>query len=163
MEDINFYAILLAAIVPIIIGFVWYNPKFFGIAWMHEAEMTEAKLKRGNLLLIFILTLIFSFFIAMIVMFLSVHQSGAVSLIGGDPSAEGVLPSFQAFMADYGSKFRTFKHGALHGVLAGIMFASPIIAINGMFERKSWKYIFINAGYWTLTLAVMGAIICGWV
>jgi len=163
MEDFNYYAILVAAVVPIIMGFLWYNPKLFGIAWMREAEMTEEKMKRGNMPLIFALSLLFSFLLAMVVMMLSVHQMGAVQLIGGDPAIEDLKPSFQAFMDDYGSNFRTFKHGALHGALAGIMFALPIIAINGMFERKSWKYIFINAGYWTLTLAIMGTIICGWV
>jgi hypothetical protein len=28
----NFLIILLAAIVPLIIGFIWYNPKVFGTA-----------------------------------------------------------------------------------------------------------------------------------
>ncbi|WP_317191325.1 DUF1761 domain-containing protein [Flavobacterium agrisoli] len=65
-------------------------------------------------------------------------------------------------MTDYGGAFRTFKHGALHGFITGIFFALPIIGINGLFERKSWKYIFIHAGFWTVTLTVVGAILCGW-
>jgi hypothetical protein len=40
---------------------------------------------------------------------------------------------------------------------------TPVIAINGMFERKSWKYILINGLYWTVSLTIMGAIVCGWV
>ena len=47
-------------------------------------------------------------------------------------------------MADYGDAFRTFKHGALHGTIAGIFIALPIIGTNALFERKSAKYIFIN-------------------
>jgi len=39
-------------------------------------------------------------------------------MIGGDTST--AKPSFNAFMADYGTAFRTFKHGALHGFLTGI-------------------------------------------
>lgn len=159
--EFNFLAVLAAAIVPIIIGFVWYNPKTFGNVWMREAEMTEAKMKSGNMALIFILSFIFSILLSMIVMSLSVHQTGAFGMVGGQVTDE-ILPSFAAFMADYGTAFRTFKHGAFHGTTAGLFFAFPLIAINGMFERKSWKYIFINAGYWTVTLAIMGAIICGW-
>ena len=94
---------------------------------------------------------------------MAIHQTGVISLIGGDPSAEGVLPSFQAFMDDYGNDFRTFKHGALHGLLAGIFLVLPIMGTNGLFERKSWKYILINVGYWTVALTIMGAIVCGWV
>jgi hypothetical protein len=31
-----------------------------------------------------------------------------------------------------------------------------------MFEKKSVKYVAINAGYWIVTLAIMGGIICQW-
>ena len=39
----------------------------------------------------------------------------------------------------------------------------PILAINAMFERKTVKYIAINTGYWVVTLALMGGILCQWV
>ena len=93
--------------------------------------------------------------------FIVIHQTGAFGMVGGEP--EKALPSYVAFMADYGTVFRTFQHGALHGFMSSVLFALPIIAINARFERKSWKYIFIHAGYWSLTLTIMGAIICGWV
>jgi hypothetical protein len=38
-----------------------------------------------------------------------------------------------------------------------------MIAINGLFERKSWKYILIHSGYWIVTLTIIGSLICGWV
>ncbi|SDR74096.1 Protein of unknown function [Formosa sp. Hel1_31_208] len=158
--DFNFLAILVAAIVPIILGFVWYNPKVFGIAWMREAEMTEEKIKKGNMPVIFIVSLILSFLLAFFIQALTNHQMGAYSLMGGDP--ELAKPSYDAFMADYGDAFRTFKHGALHGAIAGVFMFIPVIAINGMFERKSWKYIIINGLYWTVALTIMGAIVCGW-
>jgi hypothetical protein len=44
--------------------------------------------------------------------------------------------------------------------MSGLFFAFPIVGINGLFERKSWKYIFIHAGYWMLTLMLMGGIVC---
>jgi hypothetical protein len=99
--------------------------------------------------------------IAMIMQVLTIHQFGAIGMVGGDPTK--ALPSYNAFMADYGTVFRTFKHGALHGFMSGLFFALPVIAINGLFERKSWKYIFIHAGYWIVSLTIMGAIVCGWV
>lgn len=161
--EFNFLAVLVAAGVPIVVGFFWYNPKIFGNVWMREAGVSEEKLKSGNMAVIlgvsFLLAILLSFFMQLI----TIHQMGAVSMIGGDPTAEGVLPSFQAFMDDYGNSFRTYKHGAFHGLLAGIFLALPIIGINSLFERKSWTYILINVGYWTLTLSLMGAIVCGWV
>ena len=39
----------------------------------------------------------------------------------------------------------------------------PFKTATFLFEQKSWKYIFIHAGYWIVSFAIMGAIICGWV
>jgi hypothetical protein len=161
--EFNFLAILVAALVPMILGFLWYNPIGFGTVWMAEAEMSEEKIKGGNMAVIFGVSFLLSILLSFFTQVLTIHQMGALGMIGGDPSAEGVLPSFQAFMDDYGTNFRTFRHGALHGFLAGIFIALPIIGINALFERKSWRYILINAGYWTIVLVIMGAIICGWV
>ena len=88
-----------------------------------------------------------------------IHQWGIEGLVAGKLEK---LPSYVAFVADYSNEFRTFGHGALHGTMTGILFISPMIAINALYEQKSWKYILINSGYWTLSLLVMGGIICAW-
>jgi len=157
--EMNFLAILVAAVSALVVGFIWYNPKVFGNAWMKAAGMTEEQIKGGNMTKIFILAFIFAILLSMSLMQIVIHQMGAYSLVQGEL---GILPSFDAFIADYGDAFRTFKHGAFHGVFAGIFIALPIIGINALFERKSAKYIFINSGYWIVTLGIMGAIICGW-
>jgi len=156
----NFLAFFASALTTLVTGFIWYNPKVFGTIWMREAELNQEELKNGNMLKIFGLTYVFSLMMTMVISALTIHQSGAVGMVGGPPLIENAKPSFAAFMADYGTAYRTFKHGALHGFISGLFFAFPIVAINGMFERKSWKYIFINAGYWALTLTLMGGIIC---
>lgn len=158
---INFIALIVAAVVTLVTGFIWYHPKVFGTIWMKENNLTQEKLRTGNMLKIFGFTYLFSLMITMTLMSLTIHQSGAIGMIGGPPMVESAKPSFTAFMADYGTAFRTFKHGSLHGFMAGLFFALPIIGINGLFERKSWKYIFVHAGFWMLTLALMGGIICG--
>lgn len=161
--EFNFYAILAATFVPIIMGFLWYHTALFGKSWMKESGMTEEKIKSGNMIVIFGASLVFSFFLAFMTNSIAIHQLGALQMIGGDATIDGILPSYQSFMDDYGMAFRTYKHGALHGFLAGVFIVLPILGTNGLFERKSWKYIFINVGYWTVTLTIMGAIICGWV
>ncbi len=87
---------------------------------------------------------------------------GALAMIGGPTLIDSAKPSFDAFMTDYGDVYRTFKHGALHGFTSGIFIAFPIIAINSLFEQKSFKYIAITSGYWIVVMTIMGAIICGW-
>lgn len=156
---INPIAIPVAAIAALVIGFIWYNPKVFGNAWMKASGMTEEKIKSGNMAVIFGFALLFAVLLASLLMQFTNHQWGAFGMVGGEP--ETAKESFEVFMADYGTAFRTFKHGALHGTLFGIFGALPIIGTNALFERKSAKYIFINSGYWIVTLAVMGAILCG--
>jgi hypothetical protein len=161
--EFNYLAVLVAAVVPMVVGFLWYNPKLFGNVWMREAGMTEEKMRSVNMGVIFGVSFVLAILLSFFTQVLTIHQMGAIGMIGGDPALEGVLPSFQAFIDDYGNTFRTYRHGALHGFMAGIFIVLPIIGINGMFERQSWKHILINVGYWTVTLTIMGAIVCGWV
>lgn len=156
----NFYAILVSALVTLLVGFVWYNPKVFGTIWMNETGMTEEKAKQSNMLKVFGLTIFYSLMLSFIMPALVIHQMGALGMVGGDPTI--AKPSYAAFLVDYGEAFRTYKHGALHGFMSGLFIALPITAINGLFEQKSWRYILINAGYWIVSMMIMGAIICGW-
>lgn len=166
--DMNFLAIVVAALVPLVMGFIWYNPKVLGNAWMQASGLTEEKLKGANMAVIFIVSFVLSFLLAFFTQALVIHQFH----IGGaffdwreqikDPNTpEGAL--FKQVMDLVGSSHRTFKHGAFHGVLSGLFLVTPILATNAMFERKGFKYIAINAGYWIITLAIMGGIVSGWV
>ena len=158
--EINFLALALASLSTLVVGAIWYNPKVFGTIWMRESGTSMEKMQGSNMALIFGMSLLYAFFIAFVLQMLVIHQFGAMGMIGGNIAE--AKPSYAAFMADYGDNFRTFKHGALHGFMSGIFLALPIIAVNGLFEQKSWKYIAITAGYWTVIMTVMGAIICGW-
>ncbi|MCB9082075.1 MAG: DUF1761 domain-containing protein [Lewinellaceae bacterium] len=162
--DFNFPILLAAALIPMVVGFAWYNPKTFGTAWMQAAEMTEEKMKGANMAVIFGVSYLFSVFIAMAVQFTVVHQYHVYSIFADDPTFMDPTSTTGAFIADfmskYGNNFRTFKHGALHGFLDGLFFAMPILGVNALFERKGWKYILINGGYWAVCLALMGGVIC---
>ena len=158
--EMNFIAILVAALSSFIVGFIWYNPKVFGTIWMNEIGMSNEKAKQGNMLKIFGFTFIFAFLVAFMMQPITIHQFGALGMVGGDISK--ALPSYQTFMADYTDAYRTYKHGAFHGFFTGLFLALPIVATNSLFEQKSWKYTFVTAGYWVVVLTIMGAIICGW-
>lgn len=156
--EFNFLAIFVASIVPIVLGFIWYNPKVFGTLWMREAELTEAKIKSGNMALIFGVSIVLSILLAFFTQVLTIHQIGAYGMVEGQVTDA----TYTAFMEAHGHAFRTYKHGFAHGIMAGLFFAFPVIGINALFERKSLKYIFLNSAYWVLCLGVMGAIVCGW-
>ena len=156
---INPISIPVAAIAALVIGFIWYHKKVFGTVWMKESGMTEEKMNGGNMAVIFGLAVLLAAILASLLMQFTNHQWGALGMVGGDPTT--AKESFNAFMSDYRTAYRTFKHGAFHGFLFGVFGALPIIGTNGLFERKSVKHVLINAGYWIVTLMVMGAIVCG--
>jgi hypothetical protein len=159
--EINFYALLVAALSTLLVGFVWYHPKVFGTIWMKETGLTEESMKGANMALIFGLAVLYAFFIAFTLQSLTIHQWGAFGMIGGDASK--ALPSYAVFIADYGTAFRTFKHGALHGFFTGLFLALPIIGTNSLFERRSFKYTLVTGGFWIVCFTLMGGIICAWV
>jgi hypothetical protein len=55
----------------------------------------------------------------------------------------------------------TIAWGAAAGLLAAVWVALGIATI-ALFERRSWSYILINAGYWLVSFVVMGTIIGAW-
>lgn len=162
----NFLAILVAALVSLPIGFIWYNPKVFGNAWMKSIGKSREELSDGapNMILILGLSIIFAFMIALVVTTNVIHQSGLYSLLAEiDGSANGKVEILlNGTSIDYANLHRTFGHGVLHGLILSIFLIMPIIAQSAIYERKGFKYIAINAGYWIVTIALMGGIICMW-
>ena len=52
---------------------------------------------------------------------------------------------------------RRFKHGTFHSVMiAGLFMALTVMVNNALFERKSFKYVAVNVGYWMICLGIMG-------
>ena len=164
MIKLNMWIVPVSALIPLIVGFIWYNPKVFGASWMKAAGVSEDKMKGGNMGLAFFLSYLFSCFLAFMLVGITIHQMGFQSVLMNEDGfgVEGseISKFFHDFMGKYGNNFRTFKHGALHGTMAGIFIAFPILATNALFERKGWKYIWINAGYWIVSMMLMGGVIC---
>ncbi len=168
MEENHYYIIFIAALVPLLIGFIWYNPKVFGNAWMQTSGMTEEKMKGSNMALIFGLTYLLSIFIAFFLPIVVIHQYGVFSLLNDSLQStdagvrEAATTQLQNFNQNFGGMYRTFGHGALHGFMMAFFVVLPVIAINALFERKGAKYIFINWGYWAVSIMLMGGILCRW-
>ena len=160
--QLNFFLVAaVAAFVPLVLGFVWYHPKVFGTAWMKACGFEAEKMKEGfNMPLTFGLTLLLGFFMSFALSGIVIHQMGFYSMLQKHFTEPATLKTFGDLMAIYGDDFRTFKHGALHGTITGIGIGLTIVAVNGMFERRGFKYIAINAGFWIVCLLIMGGIIC---
>ena len=71
LQNLNWLAILVAAVSAFILGFLWYSPMIFAKRWMKENNFTEESMKNANMLKIFglsfLLMLFASFNLAMFV------------------------------------------------------------------------------------------------
>jgi hypothetical protein len=134
VENINWLSLVIATLIPMIMGFIWYHKAVFGKAWMAETGMTEEKAAQGNMAVIFGTSLVMAFLISF---FLLLNCNG--------PGQEG--------------QYDTFKHGMGHGLIVGLFVVMPTFVTNGLFEQKSWKLIFINVFYWVACFILMGGVV----
>jgi hypothetical protein len=159
----NILVLLCATLVPIFLGFLWYNPRFgFGKAWMAATGMNPDAPRKMNMAVVFGLTALFAFIVAAALQTIVIHQFGIMSLLAPRPNYQpdaDAQTMLNGFMEKYGHVHRTFGHGMLHGTLAGFMIALPVIGTNALFEGRKFKYIAINAGFWIVSMALMGGII----
>ena len=126
---------VLATIMPLIIGYIYYHKSLFGNAWQNSIGLSDDNSKKFNKPIVLVFALILSFFLSFFL--LNFNNSGI--------NQEG--------------DFDNFQHGAWHGTFIAIIVVLPVIVINGYFGRKNWKNMLINLGYWIITLALMGGVI----
>lgn len=161
----NIWLVFPIALIPLLVGFFWYGKTGFHKTWQREAGLSDEEIAGGNMGKIFGLSLVYSFLIAAFVPIFTIHQT-ALSGMFGTSSDQWMVAGSDLMERLDGINELTglyehhlhFGHGALHGLLFALFFVGPILFINGLFERKSWKYMLIHAGYWAICLTLMGGV-----
>ena len=129
---INHLAVFVCAILNLALGALWYSPALFYRAWLSETKLTEEQLAQANPVQIYGLTFVFALVI-----------SYNLAFFLGDSQTTPVW-------------------GATAGFLAGFGWGALIFAIIALFERRSWKYMFINGGFITVYFTLIGFILGLW-
>ena len=108
----NWWMFLVAALIPMIVGSLWYGKMLFGNKWMKLNGFTEESLQGGNMAVIFGLSYLFSIMIAMTVSGLVIHQTAVFQMMMPDIAESGsaAQQQFNDLMSQYGGNFRDFKH-----------------------------------------------------
>ena len=84
MPDVNYLAVIAAAIATFVLGGLWYSPALFGTVWQREAGVTEEKMKSANMTLIFGLTFVLALIAAWVfALFLGPRPPMALGLGAG--------------------------------------------------------------------------------
>jgi hypothetical protein len=128
---INFPVLALCSLFPLIIGFLWYNDKSFGIAWLKARKLTDED--EPGIPVTLIVSYVYSFLIAF-----------AIQMIETGLGGQWV---------------HSFTHGAFLGGLIAVAIAIPVAGTNALHEGRGWKYLAINGGFWIICFALMGGVI----
>ena len=131
-QHINWIAVLAAAVSAFVLGGLWYSPVMFGRAWMAANGLSDQDLRKGSMGKIFAIAFVLALVMA---------------------------ANLAMFLAQPGT---TASWGAAAGFLAGFGWVALAIGMIALFERRSWKYVLINAGYMTVAFIVMGLILGAW-
>lgn len=162
--EMNYLVLFGAALIPMIVGFIYYNEKLFGNAWINSSGKTKEELQTGNMAIILLLCYILSFLMALGLSGLAIHQQGVMQLFAMHPdyltTGTEVGDLYANVMSKFGESHRTFGHGALHGAIDAVLIMLPIVSINALFERRGAKYIGIHFLYWLTTWVLMAGVIC---
>jgi hypothetical protein len=135
MIPINYLAVLVAGIVAMGLGALWYGP-LFGKPWMRMAGLTPESIRSMKMnpavamTLMFIGCLVMAYVLAHALVFGSTYLNDATV-------AGGMMGAFWYWLG----------------------FVMPVTAGVYLWEGKSWKLWFLNASYYLVALLLMGAIL----
>jgi uncharacterized membrane protein len=94
-HNLNWLAIIVAAVSAFMLGGLWYSPLMFVKRWMKETGITQESTKNANMLKLFgfsfILSFIASFFLAM---FIGAGAGGSFGALAGFMAGFGWVLTF---------------------------------------------------------------------
>ena len=155
-----------AALIPLVVGYIWYHPKLLGSVLKASGDVNAEKMQSGHAWWVYPVAFVASYYIARSLGSITIHQYGLLSMLANQPDVHvagtPLNTVVQGLLDKYGENYRTFKHGALHGSLTGVYFVLPILTFITIFEKKKWTYLAIHASYWIICLALMGGVVCAY-
>ena len=129
MSEVNWLAIVVAALAGFVIGGVWYGP-VMGKKWVGAVGLDVEQIKQGNMGLIY-------------------GRAFAFSLLASWTLAH----TFATYAQDLSIPVKVMTAS---GVALG--FIVPAIGTNYLFSQKGKALFFIDAGYWLLFYTAMGLV-----
>lgn len=134
MPDINYLAVVVAAVVAFVAGAFWYSPLLFGNKLLElraagPGAVAEAKMPGWKILVEFARGLVVAYVLALLVVLLGVFDwRGALQL----------------------------------GVWVWIGFPTTLLVGSALWENVPWKLVAIHAGDWLVKLLLIAVILGVW-
>lgn len=127
-ENINYVAVLVAALAPLLVGFIWYSDSVFLKPWAKETGLSKKEIESKEGMEVIFTSMIVLNLIASFILGLLMYGT------------EGVID------------------GLVFGSVVGLAFGAGQLGTHYLFARKTLKLFAIDAGSTILTLATMGLV-----
>jgi hypothetical protein len=130
---LNYWAIIVSAIVSMVLGALWYSPVLFGKQWMQLMGWTKEQVKKED-----------------------ANKGYLLAMIGAL-----ILAYVMSHFVDYVGA-TTVSQGAQTGFWTWLGFAATTSLTTSTFEGKPTKLWGINSGYNLVQFILTGAILAVW-
>src|SRR5258706_5014894 len=140
MVPVNYLAVLVAALLSMVLGSLWYGP-VFGKPWMKMVGMSKGcmkDMKPGDMGKLYGIQFVGSLFMAFILAHALVFAS---AYLGESGVSAGLQTGFWNWLG----------------------FVAPVTLTSVLWEGKSWKLWLLNNGYYLTLLCMMGVLLALWV
>ena len=133
LGNINYLAVLVAALFSFIVGWLWYGP-LFGKAWMRYNGFTEESMKEGGWMPMPVIMII-----------------------------NYIATALAAFaMAMFMGSGSDLHFGVFAGFMISVFWIGTSRLNDVLYEKKPWGLYLINLSYYIVIYIIMGAIIGVW-
>ena len=129
---INIWAVIVAAIIRLVVGAIWYSPVAFGPLWQRTVGISQDK------------------------MLAAMPKAIAVDLVGSLLMAFILLHAVTYAGAD------TLVLGGTVGALNWLGFVAVVLIATNVYEQKPLLGAYISAGFNLVALVLMGALLAVW-
>lgn len=132
--DINYAAVIVAALASFVLGWLWYSPALFGKSWMRLSDITPTTEQKKK----------------------GMTQGMLFGLI-----AALVMSYVLAHFVDF-ARATTAAGGAQAGFWSWLGFVATVTLGGVLWEGKKWGLWALNNAYQLLSLLIMGIILAVW-
>ncbi len=134
--EVNYVAVLAAAVASMAVGFLWYSPMVLGNPWMKLMGYTKSSMDKAKK---------------------GMGMMYGLSFVAALVTAY-VLSHVMTFSMNY-LRYDALTTGLMSGFWMWPGFVAPVQMTDVIFGGKKWELFGINTGYQLASLLVMGAVL----
>lgn len=132
-EGINYWAVIVAWVINVVVGALWYSPKGFAKSWQKHTNIDIMKLPESEATraIIFVaLSAVFQAFVLAVI----IHSLDITSAV----------------------------HAAITGIVLWLGLTAATTVGVTLYSRRTWKFLWLNSSYFLIVMTINSVIFAIW-